>query len=84
MTLESCLDDIATFILNINSESTEMIQEPEPNTDLHVLNIDNLEEFIISCDFDPVYNHSNQIRLSSAPPPYTEEYIDCNEPPPYE
>ena len=91
MMLESCLDDIAAFILNINSESTEMIQEPEPeqNSESPILSIDNRDELIISCDFDPVYNnnqtytHRNQ-RIE-VPPPYNEICNDyMNEPPPYE
>ena len=89
MMLESCIDDIAAFILNINSESTEMIPEPdtEQNSESPILSIDNRNDVIISCDFDPIYNnnqrytHRNQ--RNEVPPPYNEIYnISMNEPPP--
>ena len=92
MSLESCLDDIAAFILNINSESTEMIPEPdpEPNSESPILSIDNRDDVIISYDFDPIYNNNQRYTYRNqridVPPPYNEicnDYID-EPPPPYE
>lgn len=89
MSLESCLDDIASFILNIDSESMVMIPEPESNSESSVHSIDNRDDIIISCDFDPIHNdqrytHRNQ-RIE-VPPPYNEIYNDymTEPPPPYE
>jgi hypothetical protein len=98
MSLESCLDDIAAFILNIDSESMVMIPEPEPepNSESPVLSIDNRDEFIISCNFDPIYNNQRYIHRNQrieVPPPYNEIPPPYNEvrvnyitepPPPYE